>query len=502
MKSLEINDNLKLSYFDYQLALEYLMVPEYDPKNLYLSPAEIESYIKIMKHPFSHGGYIQDIEGIKLTAAGQTRAKELINSQIEPKLKENDFEKINEKEVKTEINERYIESEVVEIAQTYIDYNEVQTENDLDEIDNVLTEMTKSISDGINNLLKVSSNDNLEKINELIEFIEDDYKYLISNIDSKSITRHIKDSKKYIIKKIKVLKNRINNNKFEIIINENKTNFMSKLTSQIEDSQFKRNRKFGKVAKDIIQHNEISIITMMFDLFNRIDPYTAGHQLNVAALVKEISKIVVDNKDKTAWQNKIYKYTLSALIHDLGKFTLPLSILSKPGKLSIEERALLNSHVDIGTAIMKEKNFSFIENFEEVSGIIAQHHLRLNDTGYPREEDQKITIKEGGKILAIADVYEAITTARPYRNEKSFNDAFKALREKEEVVKKKANKNSKSLKETKTVQYLFDQKIVNVCKEIVRPTNKNKWEFPVKLEDNKDFKYFEKKNKRNYSNIR
>ena len=98
------------------------------------------------------------------------------------------------------------------------------------------------------------------------------------------------------------------------------------------------------------------------------------------------------------------------LLHDLGKVEIPLKILNKPGKLSIEEFEILKKHPEWGLAFLEGK-----ENIDEMSlKVVIQHHENVDGTGYPN----KITgmdIHLFGRISRIIDVYDAMTTDRPYR---------------------------------------------------------------------------------------
>jgi putative nucleotidyltransferase with HDIG domain len=133
------------------------------------------------------------------------------------------------------------------------------------------------------------------------------------------------------------------------------------------------------------------------------DPYTAGHQRNVAALAAAIAQEMGLPKDDVAG---IY---LAGMIHDIGKIQVPAEILSKPGRLTKVEYMLLQAHPQIGFDIVKSVDFPW-----PVATMILQHHERLDGSGYPNQlrGDQIIL---GARILAVADVVEAMTARRPYR---------------------------------------------------------------------------------------
>jgi len=134
------------------------------------------------------------------------------------------------------------------------------------------------------------------------------------------------------------------------------------------------------------------------------DPYTAGHQRNVAELAAAIAREMGLQEDEVTG---IY---LAGMIHNIGKIQAPAEILSKPGRLSWIEYRLLQEHAQIGSDIAKTVDFPW-----PISTMIQQHHERLDGSGYPKglRGDEIIL---GARILAVADVVEAMTARRPYRD--------------------------------------------------------------------------------------
>lgn len=133
------------------------------------------------------------------------------------------------------------------------------------------------------------------------------------------------------------------------------------------------------------------------------DPYTAGHQRRVTVLVSAIAK------EMNLAANVIRGLDLAATIHDLGKLHLPAEILSKPGKLLPIEFELIKSHPEAGYNIIKDVQFPW-----PIAQMVRQHHERLDGSGYPQglKGDQ---IMQEARILAVADVVEAMSSHRPYR---------------------------------------------------------------------------------------
>jgi HD-GYP domain-containing protein (c-di-GMP phosphodiesterase class II) len=133
------------------------------------------------------------------------------------------------------------------------------------------------------------------------------------------------------------------------------------------------------------------------------DPYTAGHQRRVAKLGAQIAKAMGLPDDQA---RGIY---LAGLIHDVGKINVPAEILSKPGKLTSLEMQLIQTHVQAGYDIIKGVEFPW-----PIAEAVRQHHERLDGSGYPRGLAADAIIVEA-RILAVADVTEAIMAHRPYR---------------------------------------------------------------------------------------
>jgi len=133
------------------------------------------------------------------------------------------------------------------------------------------------------------------------------------------------------------------------------------------------------------------------------DPYTAGHQGRVA----EIASAIAVEMGFTPFQVK--GIHMAALVHDIGKLYVPTEILSKPGRLAAVEFALIKEHAQAGFDILKGIEFQ-----APIARITQQHHERLDGTGYPQGLRGEAILPEA-RIIAVADVWEAITSHRPYR---------------------------------------------------------------------------------------
>lgn len=131
--------------------------------------------------------------------------------------------------------------------------------------------------------------------------------------------------------------------------------------------------------------------------------WTAGHSERVAQLALKMGKALHFGSDA------LEELQRAAFLHDIGKIGVPVAVLDKPSKLDDEEFRLIKGHPDLGAKIIEP-----INAFRSITPMIAQHHERFDGKGYPAglagEE-----IHLGARILAVADVYDAISSDRPYR---------------------------------------------------------------------------------------
>jgi PAS domain S-box-containing protein/putative nucleotidyltransferase with HDIG domain len=133
------------------------------------------------------------------------------------------------------------------------------------------------------------------------------------------------------------------------------------------------------------------------------DPYTAGHQRRVAELARAIA-------GELGWSaGQIAKLRTAALLHDLGKIVVPAEILSKPGKLTETEFLLIRQHSTAGAEILADIDFGY-----DIATMVRQHHERLDGSGYPDGLKGADIVPEA-RLLAVADVLEAMVSHRPYR---------------------------------------------------------------------------------------
>ncbi len=159
------------------------------------------------------------------------------------------------------------------------------------------------------------------------------------------------------------------------------------------------------------------------------DPYTSGHQRRVANLARSIAK------EMELPQDSIEAIRTAGAIHDIGKISVPVEILSKPSNLSEPEFGLIRNHPVTAYNILKDIEFPW-----PIAEIIYQHHERMDGSGYPRGLKGEAILVEA-RILAVADVVEAIASHRPYRPSRGIEaalheiDAQKGILYDEKVVK-------------------------------------------------------------------
>jgi HD-GYP domain-containing protein (c-di-GMP phosphodiesterase class II) len=144
-------------------------------------------------------------------------------------------------------------------------------------------------------------------------------------------------------------------------------------------------------------------IQVMVSAVESRDPYTAGHQVRSANLARCIAT------EMGLPQEKIEGLRMAGSIHDIGKLSIPAEILSKPTKLTNIEFSLIKEHSRKGYEMLKD-----VESPWPLADIVYQHHERMDGSGYPRNLKGDDILMEA-RIMAVADVVEAMASHRPYR---------------------------------------------------------------------------------------
>jgi PAS domain S-box-containing protein/putative nucleotidyltransferase with HDIG domain len=210
-------------------------------------------------------------------------------------------------------------------------------------------------------------------------------------------------------------------------------NFLNEITERklLEEERIEGYNRIKKTLKATVQ--SIALIV------EAKDPYTSGHQERVSHLAEAIAKemgLTADQQDFVG---------TAAIIHDLGKISIPSEILSKPTKLSELEFNLIKIHSMSGYNILRDIDFPW-----PVADVILQHHERMDGSGYPQHLQGEAILLEA-RILAVADVVEAISSHRPYRSALGISFAL------DDISKSKG--------------ILYDANVVDTCLKLFREKN-------------------------------
>ena len=215
------------------------------------------------------------------------------------------------------------------------------------------------------------------------------------------------------------------------VVKDSSGKIVSTLASGKDITKFREQSDSLRLSHAKLEKALSSIIDTLASVVEIQDPYTAGHQKNVAKLAKAISEKLGLPKDL------IGGIDIAAKIHDIGKLVIPASILSKPGKISDIEHELIKTHPKVGCDMIKNIEFQW-----PIAEMVLQHHERLDGSGYPNGlKDKNIIL--GAKIIGVADVVEAISSHRPYRPSLGIKKTL------EEISTNKGK--------------LYDSKVVDVC---------------------------------------
>jgi PAS domain S-box-containing protein/putative nucleotidyltransferase with HDIG domain len=187
--------------------------------------------------------------------------------------------------------------------------------------------------------------------------------------------------------------------------------------------------------KEALKNSFFGIAEALSKVIEDRDPYTSGHSAGVASLAEAIARTMGLSEDHITG---IY---ITGVLHDIGKMAVPVEILVKPGRLNDMEMSLIQIHPQAGYEILKGIEFPW-----PVAQAAHQHHERMDGSGYP----QKLRgdeISPEARILAVADVVDAMTHHRPYRPAFSRRDAIN------EIKKGRGR--------------LYDPQVVDACLEVL-----------------------------------
>jgi PAS domain S-box-containing protein/putative nucleotidyltransferase with HDIG domain len=178
------------------------------------------------------------------------------------------------------------------------------------------------------------------------------------------------------------------------------------------------------------------IVQAMAQTLEMRDPYTAGHQRQVADIAKSIAR------EMGLSENQVEGIFMAGIIHDLGKISIPSEILIKPSEPTPIEWNIIKTHPQTGYDILKSIEFPW-----PLAEMVYQHHERQDGSGYPRGLAGNDILLEA-RILCVADVIDAMASDRPYRPAKGMDTAL------EEIT---ANKGK-----------LYDKDVAEICEKIFR----------------------------------
>lgn len=189
-----------------------------------------------------------------------------------------------------------------------------------------------------------------------------------------------------------------------------------KIKLEIENREYRKNlENLVRQRTKALQCAVNGTIETIAKILEQKDPYTAGHERRVGSLSLMIAQKMKLSEEK---QKRIY---FAGYLHDIGKLLVASEILSKPGKLSPGEFSVVKEHVNGGYELTKEIDLPW-----PISDIILQHHERMDGSGYPNGlKGDEIQVE--ARILAVADVIEAMTAHRPYRPGLGIDIALKEI---------------------------------------------------------------------------
>ncbi len=204
-----------------------------------------------------------------------------------------------------------------------------------------------------------------------------------------------------------------------------------------------------------ISMTEEGLIKAFVSSMEAKDLYTKGHSEHVALYAKKIGE-----KLGFGLQEQEFLYN-AGLLHDIGKIGIPDNILLKPTALTDHEYEIMKLHPSFSYEIVKN-----IPKFKRLAKCILHHHEKLDGSGYP-EGLSGDKIETGARILAIADIFDALTTKRPYRDNVDPDEAINML-EKEPIDQDILNKVKTTLKESYLNELMFQETFVPTKLELAR----------------------------------
>lgn len=171
-----------------------------------------------------------------------------------------------------------------------------------------------------------------------------------------------------------------------------------------------------KFRTDELERAEAVLFSLALSIESK-DPYTHGHCERLAGHAADLGKQAGLSEDE------IVALRRAGVVHDIGKVAVPDAVLLKPGRLTEEEWAIVRQHPVVGERICAP-----LKSFRQVLPIIRHHHEKYDGSGYP-DALRGEAIPISARILQIVDVFDALTTDRPYKKALAVPDALQTMRE-------------------------------------------------------------------------
>jgi putative nucleotidyltransferase with HDIG domain len=153
----------------------------------------------------------------------------------------------------------------------------------------------------------------------------------------------------------------------------------------------------------VAMHGESDMMLPLL-MLKEFDQYTTTHCLNVSVLTMALAEHLGLNP------RDVRTFGVAGLLHDLGKVRIPTEILNKPGKLTDEERTVMQNHTVEGAKLIITSD----RELDMAAAVAYEHHIMLNGGGYPKRHYQR-DVHKASTLVHVCDVYDALRTNRPYR---------------------------------------------------------------------------------------
>ena len=203
--------------------------------------------------------------------------------------------------------------------------------------------------------------------------------------------------------------------------NDHMKNYQNKLEEEVAKKTAKLKNAFDKLeaASEKLKLYSLDTILRLSQAAEYKDPETGQHIQRIGHYIQLIGQAI------SLTTQEIDELLYAAPMHDVGKIGIPDNILLKPGKLNAEEWAIMKQHAKIGGKILSGSDSSILKTAETIA---LTHHEKWDGSGYPNKlKGSEIPLS--GRITAIADVFDALTSKRPYKNAFSMEKAFAIMKD-------------------------------------------------------------------------